>query len=170
MTIRIPLVVFSMILPTYPGKIPQTSPNPNKERKSFINCWWNIRGIFQGYVGGILDVQVSLWRWKLWMLDLTELCHLKAWWLQTPPITTAAWQWLRVGICAASHVFDVFLLGKRISHDWLQMIAGCFTPSMHFNTQIKFNVNVYIIYIRTLGYARITWELVVASTPQNNPQ
>ena len=39
----------SMILPTYPGKIPQTSPKPNKERKSFINCWWNIRGpIFQG--------------------------------------------------------------------------------------------------------------------------
>ena len=45
----------SMILPTYPGKIPQTSPNPHKERNSLINCWWNIRGIFQGYVGGILE-------------------------------------------------------------------------------------------------------------------
>ena len=38
----------SKILPTYPLKIPQTSPNPHKERKSFINCWWNIWGIFQG--------------------------------------------------------------------------------------------------------------------------
>ncbi len=45
----------SMILPTYPGKIPQTSPNPHKERNSFINCWWNLRGIFQGYVGEILE-------------------------------------------------------------------------------------------------------------------
>ena len=44
-----------MILPTYPGKIPQTSPNPHKERNSFINCWWNFRGIFQGYVGEILE-------------------------------------------------------------------------------------------------------------------
>ena len=44
-----------MVLPTYPGKVPQTSPKPHKERKSFINCWWNIRGIFQGYVGGILE-------------------------------------------------------------------------------------------------------------------
>ena len=48
-------VCLSMILPTYPGKIPQTSTNPHKERNSFINCWWNIRGIFQGYVGGILE-------------------------------------------------------------------------------------------------------------------
>ena len=30
-------------------------PKPHKERNSFINCWWNIRGIFQGYVGGILN-------------------------------------------------------------------------------------------------------------------
>ncbi len=44
-----------MILPTYPAKIPQTSPNPHKERNSFINCWWNFQGIFQGYVGEILD-------------------------------------------------------------------------------------------------------------------
>ena len=31
----------SMILPTWaPGKMgPQTSPNPHKERNSFINCW-----------------------------------------------------------------------------------------------------------------------------------
>ena len=29
----------SMILPTDPGKIPQTFPNPNKERHSCINCW-----------------------------------------------------------------------------------------------------------------------------------
>ena len=51
----------SMILPTYPGKIPQTSPNPHKERNSFINCWWNFRGIFQGYVGEILEYWVN-WR------------------------------------------------------------------------------------------------------------
>ena len=31
--------------PTYPGKIPQTSPfTPQKTKNSFINCWWNIRG------------------------------------------------------------------------------------------------------------------------------
>ncbi len=47
--------LISMILPTYPGKIPQTSPNPQKERNPFINCWWNVWGIFQGYVGEILD-------------------------------------------------------------------------------------------------------------------
>jgi len=29
----------SMILPTYPGKIPRTSLNPHKDRNSFINCW-----------------------------------------------------------------------------------------------------------------------------------
>ena len=45
----------SMILPTYPGKIPQTSPNPQKERNPFTNCWWNVRGIFQGYVGEVLE-------------------------------------------------------------------------------------------------------------------
>ena len=51
-----PKMLSSMISPTYPEKIPQTSPNPHEERNSFINCWWNIRGIFQGYVGGILDI------------------------------------------------------------------------------------------------------------------
>ena len=45
----------SMILPTYPGKVPQTSPfTPHKERNSCRNCWWRVRGIFQGYVGEIL--------------------------------------------------------------------------------------------------------------------
>ena len=45
----------SMILPTYPGKIPQANPNPQKERDSFRICWWNVRGVFQGYVGEILE-------------------------------------------------------------------------------------------------------------------
>ena len=48
-----------MILPTYPGKIPQTSPNPHKERNSFINCWWNVLGIFQGYVGEIFEKSIK---------------------------------------------------------------------------------------------------------------
>ncbi len=47
--------LLSMILPTYSGKIPQTSPNPHKERNSFRNCWCRVRGIFQGPVGEILD-------------------------------------------------------------------------------------------------------------------
>ena len=36
-----------MILPTGPlGRYPQTSPKPPpKERISFINCWWNVRGV-----------------------------------------------------------------------------------------------------------------------------
>ena len=29
--------------------------HPHNEGNSFINCWWNVRGIFQGYVGEILD-------------------------------------------------------------------------------------------------------------------
>ena len=44
-----------MILPTYPGKVPQTSPNPHKKRNSFRNWWWRVRGIFEGYVGEILS-------------------------------------------------------------------------------------------------------------------
>ena len=36
--------------------IPQTSPNTHKERNSFINGWWNVWGIFQGYVGEILEI------------------------------------------------------------------------------------------------------------------
>ncbi len=51
-------LILSMILPTYPGKIPQTSPNPQKERTSFINCWWNFWGIFQWYVGENLDFRL----------------------------------------------------------------------------------------------------------------
>ena len=35
-----------------PGKIPQT---PHKETKSFRSCWWNVGGIFQGYMGEILE-------------------------------------------------------------------------------------------------------------------
>ena len=31
-------------------------PKPPKRKNSFINCWWNIRGTFQGYVGEILVV------------------------------------------------------------------------------------------------------------------
>ena len=46
----------SMILPTYPGKIPQTFPKPHKERKSFINCWWNIRGYLPGVCGWDLRI------------------------------------------------------------------------------------------------------------------
>ena len=45
-----------MILPTCPGKIPQTSPDPHKETNSCTNCLWRVRGIFQGYVGEILEV------------------------------------------------------------------------------------------------------------------
>ena len=45
--------------------------HPNKERKSFINCWWNIRGIFQGYVGGILET------WIYNSLKLTASSPLK---------------------------------------------------------------------------------------------
>ena len=46
-----------MILPTWTlGRwVPKLPQNQQFERKSFINCWWNIRGIFQGYVGGILE-------------------------------------------------------------------------------------------------------------------
>ena len=47
---------YSMILPTYPGKIPQTSPDPHKERNSFINCWWNVWGILQWCVDEILEI------------------------------------------------------------------------------------------------------------------
>ena len=32
----------------------------HKERNSFINCWWNVRGIFQGYVGEILEKHVDM--------------------------------------------------------------------------------------------------------------
>ena len=35
-------------------------PKPHKERNSFRNCWWRVRGIFQGYVGEILD-PLCLW-------------------------------------------------------------------------------------------------------------
>ena len=38
-----------------PWEDTQTSPNPHKGRNSFINCWWNVRNIFQGYVGEIID-------------------------------------------------------------------------------------------------------------------
>ena len=46
---------WSMISPTgtlgrYP-KLPQT----------FIDCWWNVRGIFQGYVGEILQLRDERW-------------------------------------------------------------------------------------------------------------
>ena len=33
-----------MILPIYPGK--PNFPKPPKRQNSFINCWWNIRGLF----------------------------------------------------------------------------------------------------------------------------
>ena len=33
-----------MILTTYPVKIPQTSPNPHKERNC-RNCWWRVQGM-----------------------------------------------------------------------------------------------------------------------------
>ena len=46
----------SMILPTYPGKIPHTSPNLHKERTfkilhKLLVKQWNIWGIFQGVCG-----------------------------------------------------------------------------------------------------------------------
>ena len=37
------------------GIYPKLPQNPHKGRNSFINCWWNVRSIFQGYVGEILD-------------------------------------------------------------------------------------------------------------------
>ena len=51
----------SMILPTYPGKIPQTSLNPTKKdipkHKLLVKGPF---GIFQGYVGEILELLVDL--------------------------------------------------------------------------------------------------------------
>ena len=36
-------------------------PKPWKERNSFRNCWWRIPGIFQGYVGKILEKWSRMW-------------------------------------------------------------------------------------------------------------
>ena len=74
----------NMILPTYPGTIPQTSPNTHKEGNSFINCLWNVWGIFQGHVGEILEKKgssLSVWLenffdWK----DVSEIWR----WNKTP--------------------------------------------------------------------------------------
>ena len=51
----------SMILPTGPlGKYPKLPLSPPQRKEySFINCWWNVRGIFQGYVGEILEIWVN---------------------------------------------------------------------------------------------------------------
>ena len=36
-------------------------PNPPPKKKYFfLNCWWNIRGTFQGYVGEILEQALDL--------------------------------------------------------------------------------------------------------------
>ena len=39
------------------GRYPKL-PKPPKDKNFFINCWWNIRGTFQGYVGEILKVSM----------------------------------------------------------------------------------------------------------------
>ena len=36
-------------------RYPQTSPNLRLKKPSFRNCWWKVRGIFQGYVGEIFE-------------------------------------------------------------------------------------------------------------------
>ena len=48
----------SMILPTYLGKVSPDFPENPPKRKKFRNrkCWWRVRGIFQGYVGEILEI------------------------------------------------------------------------------------------------------------------
>ena len=35
-------------------------PHLNKEGNFFINCWWRVRGIFQGYVSEILEIMINL--------------------------------------------------------------------------------------------------------------
>ena len=52
-----------MILPIIPWEDTPNFPKPPKRKNSFINCWWNIRGTFQGYVGEILEIGYI---WKLY--------------------------------------------------------------------------------------------------------
>ena len=51
-------------------------PKPPKRKNSFINCWWNIRGTFQGYVGEILESWISgryTYIWEMCSFDGLEL-------------------------------------------------------------------------------------------------
>ena len=50
---------FSMILTTYPGKIPQTSPNKHKERNFF-----RFQGPFGIFQGGPCTFDLELYHWK----------------------------------------------------------------------------------------------------------
>ncbi len=34
-------------------------PKPTTKKFRNRNCWWRVRGIFQGYVGEILDIRIS---------------------------------------------------------------------------------------------------------------
>ncbi len=76
---------------------PRLFPKPHKERNSFRNCWWRVRGIFQGYVGEILELLKKLkesnnitptplsnhesWSWSVTnlpgMLLLVRILHAK---------------------------------------------------------------------------------------------
>ena len=71
----------SMILPTYPGKIPQTSPNPHnsKEIPKHKLLVIHVRGpIFQGYyVGEILEFRNYKSRW--WQLKDFWNFHPEPW-------------------------------------------------------------------------------------------
>ena len=63
---------FSMILPIYPGKIPQTSPNPDYSKEiPKQNCWWRVRGTFQGY-GEILE----FWKILKNLVDSAQISNL----------------------------------------------------------------------------------------------
>ena len=63
-------------------------PKPPKRKNSFINCWWNIRGTFHGYVGEILDctgLLYSLCKWvvvhPLYILNNQSYFHCSIFWI-----------------------------------------------------------------------------------------
>ena len=56
------------------GRYPRLPQTPTKKKNPSENCWWRVRGIFQGYVGEILDT--SYRNNSIHMGELTPLTHL----------------------------------------------------------------------------------------------
>ena len=63
------------------GRYPKLPQNPTKKTQIFINCWWNVRGIFQGYVGEILDLWVQYSFCCRLLTCLGDLLWLHSGWL-----------------------------------------------------------------------------------------
>ena len=47
-TYHLGLPLLQWFCPHTLGRYPKLPQNPHKGRNSFINCWWNVRGIFHG--------------------------------------------------------------------------------------------------------------------------